>query len=142
MKDRKILVPLADSPISAQTVQGLIALKENITIPLTLLHVLDLSMLSYRGFSKVSFREIEERARESARQFLADQQKLFAAAGMKVEMLVKEGHARETICELADSGNYDLLVVGRNLESDLRNLLFEQVANFVIHQVKCPVLIV
>lgn len=142
MKDRKILVPLDGSPLSVQTVKGLIALKENITVPLTLLHILDLSLISYRGFAQTHFREIEEQARETARQFVADQQELFSAAGMKVETLVKEGHARETICELADGGEYDLLVIGRNPDSDLRNLFFGQVASFVVHEVKCPVLIV
>ena len=142
MNDRKMLVPLDDSPISARTVNGLISLKKNITIPLTLLHVLDLNTISYRGFAEKSFREIEDQARAKARQFIIGQQQLFAAAGLEVETLVREGHVRETICELADSGEYDLLVIGKQTDSDLRNLLFDQVANFVIHHVKCPVLIV
>jgi len=142
MKDRKILVPLDSSPLSEQTVKGLIALKENITVPLTLLHIFDPSLISYRGFAQTHFLEIEERAREGARQFIAQQQQIFAAAGMQVNTLVKEGHAREAICELADSGEYDLLVLSRNPDSDLRNLLFGQVASFLVHQVKCPVLIV
>ncbi len=142
MKNRKILVPLDGSPLSAKTVESLIALKENITIPLTLLHVLDLSTISYRGFAEATFSEIEERAREGARKFIAEQQEIFTAAGMSVETIVKEGQARETICALADSGEYDLLVFGRHTESDLRNLLFDQVANHVIHHVNCPILIV
>ena len=142
MKDRKIFVPLDSSPISTQTIQQLIALKENINIPLTLLHVLDLSMISYRGFAESSFSEIEERAREEARDFIKRQQEEFAAAGMEVVTLIKEGHVRETLCESADSGEFDLLVIGKHVESDLRNLLFDQVANYVIHHVKCPVLIV
>jgi nucleotide-binding universal stress UspA family protein len=142
MKDLKILVPLDDSPLSKQTVKGLIALKETITVPLTLLHIFNPNLVSYRGFAETPYREIEERARESARQFIADQQAIFAAAGMQVVTLVKEGHARETICALADSGEYDLLVIGRNKGSEMRNLLFGQVANFVVHQVKCPVLII
>ncbi len=142
MKDRKILVPLDGSPLSAETIKGLIAQKEHITVPLTLLHILDLSQLSYRGFAQTHFREIAEQARERARQFITEQQGLFAAAGMKVETLVKEGRPHETICELADNGEFDLLVIGRNPDSDLRNLLFDQVSSYVIHRVKCPVLIV
>ena len=142
MKDRKILVPLDGSPLAAQTVKSLIALKEYRAFPLTLLHVLDLSTLSYRGFAEKSFSEIEEQARAKARNVIAGQQAEFAAAGMKADTLVKDGHARETICELADSGEYDLLVIGKHTDSDLRNLLFGQVANYVVHHVKCPVLIV
>ena len=102
MKDRKILVPLDGSPISAQTLKTLIDLKENIPSPVTLLHVLDLDTLSYRGFAETSFGEIEERAREEARQFIAGMQQSFADAGVQVEAIVKEGHIRETICKIAD----------------------------------------
>jgi nucleotide-binding universal stress UspA family protein len=142
MKDRKILVPLDASPLSAQTVKGLLAQKENLAAPLTLLHVLDFSRLSYRGFAEKSFAEIEAQAREKAREFLAARQSEFTAAGIETQILLKEGHARETICELADSGEYDLLVLGKHVDSDLRKLLFGQVANYLVHHVKCPVLIV
>lgn len=141
MKERKILVPLDQSSISAQTVQNLLALKATIRFPLTLLHVLDPRRFSYEGFGSTPHQEIEERFREQGRQFIAEQQAQFAAAGMAVTTLVKEGFARDIICELADSGEYDLLVIGRKPDTDLRNLLFGQVANHVIHTVKCPVLI-
>lgn len=142
MKDRKILVPLDGSPISAQTLKTLIDLKEKIPSPVTLLHVLDLDAISYRGFSETTFSEIEERARGEARQFITGLQEQFAAAGVQVEVLVKEGHVRETICKIADSGEYDLLVIGKSTNGELRNLLFDPVANYVVHHVKCPVLIV
>ena len=142
MKDRKILVPLDGSPISAQTLKSLIEMKENLTCPLTLLHVLDLDALSLRGFAERSIREIEEQAREKARQFITGLQELFAAAGVHVDTRVEEGHVRETICRIADNGEYDLLVIGKPAEGELRNLLLDQVSNHVIHHVKCPVLIV
>ena len=142
MKNRRILVPLDGSPISSRTIKSLIALKEQIPFPLTLLHVLDLSTISYQGFAQTPFGEIEERAREEARLLVASLKEQFSAAGMEVEAIVKEGNARETICKIADSGEYDLLVVGKHTDGELRNLLFDQVANFVVHHVKCPVLIV
>lgn len=142
MKDRKILVPLDGSPISAQTLKTLIDLKESIPCPLTLLHVLDLDVLSYRGFAETSFHEIEERARGEAQSFIAGLQDLFTAAGVQVEAIVREGHVRDTICKIADSGEYDLLVIGKHTDGELRNLLFDQVASYVVHHVKCPVLIV
>ncbi len=142
MKNRKILVPLDGSPTSVQTLKTLIDLREGIPSTLTLLHVLDLDVLSYRGFAETSFHEIEELARAEAQSFIASQQDLFAAEGVQVEAIVREGHVRETICKIADSGEYDLLVIGKHTDGELRNLLFDQVANFVVHHVKCPVLIV
>jgi len=142
MNDRKILVPLDGSPLSVKTIKSLISLKGNISAPLTLLHILDVSMISYRGFAELTFSEIEERARVEARQFIAEQKELFEAAGMKVETIVKEGHVRETICEFADSGEFDLLVIGKHTDGELRNLLFDQLATHIIRHVECPLLIV
>jgi nucleotide-binding universal stress UspA family protein len=142
MKKRKILVPVDASPLSERTLQRLIELRESFSVPLTLLHVLDPNAISYRGFAERDFRDIETQAREEARQFLAGLQSRLAAAGIQAETLVEEGYVRETLCRLADSGSYDLLVVGKPEESELRNLLFGQVANHLIHHVHCPVLIV
>lgn len=142
MKEQKILVPLDRSSLSAQTVKTLIAMKKSLNLSPTLLHVLDLSQLSYRGFAQLSFDEIEDQAREQARQFVAEKQAEFAAAGVEAVTLVKEGHIRETIGELADSGDYDLLVIGKHSEGDLRHPLFGRFANHLVHHVKCPVLIV
>ena len=142
MRNRKILVPLDGSPVSAQTVKNLVGLKDKLVFPMTLLHVLDMSMLSYRGFAEMSFAEIENKAREKARQFIADQQGLFAAAGMQVDTVVKEGHISETICKIADSGEYGLLVIGRTPPAEKQRQPFGFIANEIIHQVQCPVLVV
>jgi len=142
MKDRKILVPVDGSPLSTRTIQRMIELKGSITFPLTLLHVLDLNTISYRGFAETDFRDIEERARQGAGQFVAEQQALLTAAGIQAETLVMEGSPREIICSLAESGTYDLIVIGKPTESEMHNLLFGQVANHVIHHIRCPVLLV
>jgi len=142
MKDYRILVPLDGSPLSKHTTESLIAQKEHFTVPLTLLHVLDISLLASRGFPEITFDQFRQRARDEARQFIADRKSEFAAVGMAVQTLLKEGDARETICATADSGDYDLLAVGRYADGELRTLLYGQMVNYLIHHVKCPVLIV
>lgn len=59
---------------------------------------------------------------------------------MNVDSLFIEGPVRKTSCELADSGEFDLLVSGRHSEGELWSLVFGQVSNYVIHRVKCPVM--
>jgi len=142
MKDYRILVPLDGSALSMRTVESLIALKEQFTVPLTLLHVLDLSLLASHGFPELTYDLFKQRAREEARQFITDRKERFVATGIPVETILKEGEVRETICAVADSGEYDLLVIGRQADSELRTLLFGQVANYLVHHIKCPVLIV
>lgn len=142
MKDRKILVPLDASPTSAQTIKSLVSLKKDFTFPLTLLHVLDFDALACRGFTELTLAEAEENARVKATQFIASQQEALTAAGMATVTIIKTGAASETICELADSGDYDLLVIGRNPVLDARTPTFGPVANEIVYRVKCPVLIV
>lgn len=141
MKNLRMLVPLDSSPISVQTVKNIIGLGKQINQPVTLVHVLDLDLLACQGFAETSLSAFETRARQQAINFLTSQQQLFQQAGIASVTLLKEGSARDLICALADSGDYDLLVMGRNPVSQVRDLLFGQVSNYVIHRVKCPVLI-
>lgn len=142
MKNLRILVPLDESRNSSRTVKTLLAMKNAINAPLTLLHVLDHDRISSRGVATVNFEMLTERARQAARNFIEEQRDTFLAAGMQVEALLKEGPARKTICTLADSGEFDLVIIGRHTEGELKNLLFGQVSNYVIHNVKCPVMII
>ncbi len=142
MKNLKILLPLDGSKNSKRTVKTLIAMKEKINCPLTLLHVFDHDRISYRGVPEMNFAMVEERARQVAWKYLEGQRDIFVAAGMEAEMLFREGPARKTICELADSGSFDFLIIGRHAEGELKNLLFGQVSNYVIHNVKSPVMVI
>ena len=137
----KALVPLDGSQNSKKTIHALIAMKEKLSTPLTLLHVFDNSRISYRGVPDSSYALIEERGREAAKKFLEDQREIFSANGIKTETIFMEGPARKTICDLADSGEFDLLIIGRHIEGELRSLLFGQVSNYVIHKVKIPIMV-
>ncbi len=142
MKDMKVLVPLDGSHNSSRTVKALFSMKEKIAGSLTLLHVFDHDRISYRGSPDLNYATITERARAAAREFLEEQRKIFAAEGIEAEVLFKEGPSRKTICDVADSGDFDLLIIGRHTEGEIRNLIFGQVANYVIHKVKVPIMII
>jgi nucleotide-binding universal stress UspA family protein len=142
MNDMKILLPLDDSPQAQRTVKTLLEMKDKFrNCTLTLLHVFVLEKINYRGIPASQFDMIEEKARASAKKFIEEQRDFFLNEGMRAEAMVVDGYPRKTICALADSGDYDLLVIGRHTEGELRNLLFGYVSNYVIHRVKSPVLI-
>jgi len=141
MVNLRILVPLDGSDHSEKTVQSLLKLLVGATGPLTLLHVLDHDRISYRGVPTVNYDMVTDRARAAALHFIEEQRDRFVAAGIDAEALLVEGPARKTICAVADSGDYDLIIIGRHTEGELFNLLFGQVSNYVIHNVKTPVMI-
>jgi nucleotide-binding universal stress UspA family protein len=142
MNNFNALLPLDESANAARTVSHLIALKNKIDFPLTILHVFDLERIQYRGITGINWALAHEQARKAATVFLQQQQEIFRKEGMKVEALMKEGAPRKVICDLANSGTYDLLIIGRHTEGEIKNLLFGSVSNYVIHNVKCPLFII
>lgn len=67
---------------------------------------------------------------------------IFAGAGINVETKVLFGNAPEVICELAESGGYDLIVMGSRGLSEIQGFFLGSVSNRVLHLAHCSVLIV
>jgi nucleotide-binding universal stress UspA family protein len=59
-----------------------------------------------------------------------------------VKKLLIEGHAVEEIVRAANSGHFDLIVLGARGVSHMREMLLGSVTDGVIHHADCPVLIV
>jgi nucleotide-binding universal stress UspA family protein len=142
MKNFNALLPLDESANAARTVKNLICLKDKIDFPLTLLHVFDVERIQYRGITGINWAMAHEQARKAAAVFLEQQKEIFLSEGIHVDILMKEGSPRRTICTLANSGEYDLLIIGRHTEGEIKNLLFGSVSNYVIHNCKCPLFII
>jgi nucleotide-binding universal stress UspA family protein len=66
----------------------------------------------------------------------------FKKQGIQAEYLAKVGHAADTIAKMADSGGYDLLVMGSHGQSSLSNLVMGSVTTKVLAHCKLPVLLV
>ena len=139
--ETKILVPVDGSATSAKTVQAILALKERFPCPLTLLHVVDLEKLAYRMIPDFQVAMVREAARKAGEQLLGSQKALFDRAGMPISMRLEFGSPRESICRIANEEDYQLLIIGRRGLGEIRDILFGSVANYVLHQVRCPVLL-
>ncbi|HKL48536.1 MAG TPA: universal stress protein [Desulfuromonadales bacterium] len=137
----KILVPIDNSDTSRQTVSTLIENKERLTLPVTLLHVVDTERLAYRMIPDFQVSMIREKANAAARQFLDEQGRAFAQAGIESEQRLEEGAPRSTIVHIANEEEYRLLIIGRHTMGEIRDVLFGSVANHIMHKVHCPVLL-
>jgi nucleotide-binding universal stress UspA family protein len=62
--------------------------------------------------------------------------------GIDAKTVAKVGHAGETISETADSGAFDLIVMGSHGHGTLGNLVMGSVATQVLARSKVPVLLV
>lgn len=137
----KILIPLDNSDSSRQTVQTLIANRQRFPLPLTLLHVIDLDQLAYRMIPDFQVGMVKENAMRAGEHFLAEQHRLLLEAGLQVETRLEQGSPRETISRIANEEEYQLLIIGRRTMGEIRDILFGSVTNYIMHKVKCPVLL-
>ena len=138
----KILVPVNDSPTAHATVDAIIALKSRFPRQLTLLYVINKEQLAYRMIPDFQVEMVKENAQRAGRGLLAKYREQLTEAGFEPATILKTGSPREMITDIANEDEYDLLVIGRHEGGgQIRDVLFGSVANFVLHNVKCPVLL-
>ena len=81
------------------------------------------------------YREESEKVLGPAIQFLLRH-------GINAKTVSKVGHAGETICKVADSGKFDMVVMGSHGHGVFGNLVMGSVATQVMSHSKVPVLMV
>ncbi len=77
-----------------------------------------------------------------AEKVLAPVSKFLLRHGIDAKSSWKIGHAGETIAKLADSGKFDLLIMGSHGHGTLVNLVMGSVATQVLAHCKVPILLV
>lgn len=137
----KILVPVDGSTTSQKTIRTIIELRDRFPPRLTLLHVVDIQ-LAYRMIPDFQLEMVKENARKSGLDLLEKQAEPFREAGFELDLLLELGSPREVIPRIANENDFQLLVIGRHASTgEIRDVLFGSVANYVLHNVKCPVLL-
>ncbi|UFP96486.1 universal stress protein [Gloeobacter morelensis] len=86
--------------------------------------------------------ELEQIARSVGEAALEKGAKLCEAAGVDYRTRLEFGHARDTICEVAEQEKPDILVIGSRGLGSVQRLMLGSVSDHVIHHAHCPVLVV
>lgn len=137
----KILVPIDDSTTSRNTIDKIIEHRARFPARLTLLHVID-DQLAWRMIPDFQIEMVRENAMKAGETLLGRKAAKLEAAGFNVTRLLKTGPPRQVIPQLANEDGYELLVIGRHAGGgEIRDVLFGSVANYVLHNVSCPVLL-
>ncbi|MFZ3125696.1 MAG: universal stress protein [Acidovorax sp.] len=79
---------------------------------------------------------------EEAEKILAPVSKFMTRHGVQPNCMVKVGHVGETIAKVADTGKFDLLVMGSHGHGALGTLVMGSVTTQVLAHSKVPLLIV
>lgn len=95
-----------------------------------------------RARAAVGKEVVEKYYAEEAEKVLGPVSKFLVRHGIDPKSQWKVGHAGETIAKFADSGKYDLLMMGSHGHGALGNLVMGSVATQVLARCSVPVLLV
>ena len=138
----KTLIPVDGSVTAGRTLEKIITLKDRFPNELTLLHVVDVDKLAYRMIPEFQIEMIRENAGKSGQLVLDDRVATLVDAGFSVDARLEFGSPRQTICKIANDENFQIMIIGRRESTgEIRDVLFGSVANYVLHNVACPVLL-
>jgi len=140
--ETKILIPVDGSTTAGRTLEKIITFKERFPKQLTLLHVVDVDKLAYRMIPDFQIDMIRDNARKAGQQVLDERAKALEEAGFAIEARLEFGPPRQTICKVANEEGFQLMIIGRRESTgEIRDVLFGSIANYVLHNVACPVLL-
>jgi nucleotide-binding universal stress UspA family protein len=139
----KILLPIDGSVAALNATKYVVELDGNSVSPVrvTLISVHDDAGLNYiKRF--VAKDEVNNYLREMSEKNLKSAQKILDAAGVKHNMVIKRGHIADEIISLANSGKFELIVMGSKGRSGLSDFFMGSVAQRVACSAKQPVVLV
>ncbi|PHR30196.1 MAG: universal stress protein UspA [Desulfotalea sp.] len=140
--DTKILVPYDDSATAQITIATIIKRKDHFSKKLTLLYVINNDQLAYRMIPDFQVEMVKENATKAGKLLLKRMDEKLTEAGFNCELILEFGDPGPIIAHTANSKNYQLVVIGRHEGGgEIRDVIFGSVANHVLHNVSCPVLL-
>ena len=137
----RILIPINDSATTHKTIDDIISNRERFCARLVLLHVIN-DQLAYRMIPDFQIEMVRENALQAATERMEKLAETLRAADLDVELRIEFGMPRRLIPQIANNEDFQLLVLGRRSgRGEIRDVLFGSVANYVLHNVRCPVLL-
>ncbi len=141
--DPRILIPVDDSSTAQATIDYIIDQRTRFPRALDLLYVINQKQLAYRMIPEFQLEMVKENAQKAGRRLLDRYRTQLEEAGFSCRLSLETGEPRMVITHVANDQEFDLLVIGRHEGGgEIRDVLFGSVANYVLHNVRCPVLLV
>ena len=138
----KILIPVDDSPTAQATIESVIEQHQRFSHTLSILCVINMEQLAYKMIPEFQLEMVKENTMKAGKRLLEKYESQLQQVGFECELLLETGEARNVITDIANSRNFDLVVIGRHEGGgEIRDVLFGSVANYVLHNVRCPVLL-
>jgi len=142
----KILVPLDGSELSECSLSHVkdIALGCN-TAKVILMRIIEPIYLTGTVLAELgedAVKSLEVKNKEGAIDYLNEKAKMLENAGIKVETVIIEGHAANTILDYAKKESVDLIIMSTHGSTGIVRFMVGSVADKVIRHSSVPVLLV
>ncbi len=135
----RILVAVDGSESAKKAFEKSIYLAQKCNSKLDVIHVVLDS--TYGGDSATTFELIEE-LKERGMKLLEQCKSQAIKNSVLVETLLELGDHAQTIIDIANKNNYDLIIMGSRGMSAFKELLLGSVSFKVMHHARCPVMVV
>jgi nucleotide-binding universal stress UspA family protein len=135
----RIVVATDFTPESERVVSYASALAKHFASQLTLVHVIDLSVVTFSG--AIDGGVLVDAMRHDSGENMHKALRELSSIGLRVQGQVLEAHdPAGAILLFCDQQNADLLVIGTHSRHGLRKIILGSIAQDIIHRAKCPVL--
>jgi nucleotide-binding universal stress UspA family protein len=137
-----VLVPIDFSATADQALTYAIALAQQLQARLTLLHVLDLTPMTMDEMTAGVVTTYLDDLETDAQHLLQASRERVQRAGLQAESLLVQGTPTQTIVDTAGEQGVDLIIMGTHGRTGLAHVFLGSVAEHVVRQGPCPVLVV
>ena len=137
-----VLVPMDFSATADQALAYAIALAQQLHARLTLLHVLDLTPVTMEEMTAGVVATYLDDLETDAQHLLQASLERVQRAGLQGESLLVQGTPTQTIVDTAGEQGVDLILMGTHGRTGLAHVFLGSVAEHVVRQGPCPVLVV
>lgn len=138
----RILIPVDESLTSQHTINAVLANKDLLLQEILLLHVVDVH-LAQRLVPDIQKTMVYESSEKLGQRILQQLAQPFREAGIDPQLRLELGTPGEAIVKVIKELKIELVIIGRHPGGGgLRDIMFGSVANQVIREVTCPILLI
>lgn len=137
-KIAKILSPIDGSPNSIRGLQNALTLAKPHNAEVTGLFIINIPATAAIKFTP----QMRKKEIKYAESILRDATKLALKNGVAFKPKVETGDPKAKIVKIANSDQYDLIVIGSRGRGAVKEMFLGSTSNHVLHKVKKPVIIV
>ena len=137
-----MLVPMDFSVTADRAMEYAIALAQQLQARLTLLHVLDMTPMTMDEMTVGVVATYLEEQEIEAQHLLQASLERVQRAGLQGDSLLVQGTPTQTIVDTAGEQGVDLILMGTHGRTGLAHVFLGSVAEHVVRQGPCPVLVV